>query len=547
MRARPTIMWSFVLAACGQITAAAETKMRSLSDMPDRHVTIARAEGDYISFPDVCVTGSGRLICVYRVADKHVATRSRTEIRTSEDDGKTWSEPTVLGSPGHCPRLSVTDTGEVLLITDSSPVGGALYRSSDEGETWSEPVKTGLRHGIPDRPMRVGEKSLLTTGHRHVGRAKSPLLGQAPSAQIMYRSDDMGATWFEWAPLAFDPRLVLCEASMFKMPDGSLRAYLRENSGVQEPTYVSASFNEGASWTPPEDSPTIGHRPCAGLLRSGKVLVTYRHVGPNGGNRAWLGDVDRDRSFAPSAFDLGQGAKLTERELTIENGSGDEDAVFYSLRPITDPRVASATLEVDLMVERNEGRHCGVHLGCQWHIFPDQVRADVPGIEPISVDATQPHQYVFTYAAGVAALAIDGETRLTIDLAEQGLAIDRRRRPVSVGNVPNTYPSLGPFHFAENEGNSTWRSIRLRIDEPRNRQYDWSWRPADGLPNQHEVDHILELQNDRHSPPGDFGYSGWVQLADGRAFCVAHYRGDADLSYVAGTWIEESDFASEPQ
>jgi hypothetical protein len=315
---------------------------------------------------------------------------------------------------------------------------------------------------------------------------------------------------------------------------------------VQEPTYVTASFDEGASWTPPEASPTIGHRPCAGLLNSGKVLVTYRHVGPNGGNRAWLGDVDRDRSFAPSAFDLGKGATLTDRGLTVQNGPGDADAVFYSLRPITDPRTAAAKLEVELSVERNEGRHCGVHLGCQWHVLPDQVRAEVEGVEPVSIDATQPHQYVFTYRSGVAALAIDGETRLTIDLPERGLALDRARRPVRVGNVPRP-TGIGPFHFESNGGKSSWRSIRLQIDEPRYRRYEWSWRPADGLPNQYEVDRILELQNDRHSPPGDFGYSGWVQLADGVVFCVAHYRGDADLSYVTGTWIREADFAAGPE
>ena len=82
---------------------------------------------------------------------------------------------------------------------------------------------------------------------------------------------------------------------------------------------------------------------------------------------------------------------------------------------------------------------------------------------------------------------------------------------------------------------------------PRYRRYEWSWRPADGLPNQYEVDRILELQNDRHSPPGDFGYSGWVQLADGTVFCVAHYRGDADLSYVTETWIREAAFAAGPE
>ena len=43
----------------------------------------------------------------------------------------------------------------------------------------------------------------------------------------------------------------------------------------------------------------------------------------------------------------------------------------------------------------------------------------------------------------------------------------------------------------------------------------------------------------------DSDISGWVQLDDGEIFCVAHYRGDAKLSYVTGTWIRESDFTED--
>jgi len=516
-------------------------KMRSLADLPDRHVTIARNEGDYISFPDVCLTKGGRLICAYRVAEKHVATRSRTEIRTSEDRGKTWSEPLVLSSKGHCPRLTVLEDGEVLLITDSSDVGGAVYRSSDEGRTWSKPTRTGLGHGIPDRPLRIGPTSLLTTGHRHDGR-KRTLLGQATSEQFLYRSDDLGRSWNKWGVLAFSPYLVLCEASMFKMPDGSLRVFLRENAGVQEPTFLMESFDEGRSWSKPLDTPTMGHRPCAGRLQSGKALVTYRHVGPNGGNRAWLGDPDKERFFAPSAFDLGKGARLTGDTLVIENAAGDRDAVLYALRPMTDPRTAKAQFDAELAVERSEQLHCGVHLGCLWLVFPDRVQAQVGHVDPVPLDATQFHRYTFAYDRGIARLSVDGELRCEVDLRKHGLKLDRFRRPVRVGNVQKGQPWWGPFRFEKNAGKSVWRSMRLHIDEPRHRRYEWSWTPKDGLPNQYEVDRILELQNDRHSSRGDFGYSGWTQFPDGEIFCAVHYRGDAKLSYVVGTWMRESDF-----
>ena len=164
-------------ALCAALTGSAEgeTKMRSLSDRPERHVAIAQTDTDYISFPDVCVTRGGRLVCVYRVADKHVATRSRLEVKTSEDRGRTWSAPQVLADRGHCPRLAVLDSGQVLLISDGTSIGTAVYRSDDEGRTWSKPTAAGLKHAIPDRPIRLGESSLLTTGHRHVEFGQEPL------------------------------------------------------------------------------------------------------------------------------------------------------------------------------------------------------------------------------------------------------------------------------------------------------------------------------------------------------------------------------------
>ncbi len=537
------LFFSALRLPAGAAEPAAEGKMRSLTGMPERHVTIARSDGDYISFPDVCLTRGGRLLCAYRVADAHVAKRARLEVKSSDDRGRTWSAAQVLApTAGHCPRLSVLEDGTVLLLCDGFPGGTALFRSEDEGRTWSAPTMHPFRHGIPDRPVRIGASTLLTAGHRHIGGAVSPVIGQAPSEQVMYRSDDLGKSWREWSLLACDPNLVLCEVSQFRMPDGSLRAFLRENSGCQEPTYRTASFDEGASWTPVQGTPMIGHRPCAGLLRSGQVLVTYRHVGLDGGNRAWMGDVDRMPEFAVSAFDPGSGARLSPDGLIIENDEGAPNAVLYSLRPITDPRSASAELEAEIAVERGNGAHCGITLGCTWSLLPDRVQAQVRGAQPVSVDATRPHRYRFAYERGKVSLDIDGERRQALDLEAAGLKIDRMRRPVRAGNLPEQWVLMGAPRFSKNAGRSVWRSLRLRIAEPRYRTYEWSWSFREGFLNQYEREHVLELRNDRHSPTGDFGYSGWVQFPDGEVFCAAHYRGDAGHSYVTGTWFREEDF-----
>ena len=60
---------------------------------------------------------------------------------------------------------------------------------------------------------------------------------------------------------------------------------------------------------------------------------------------------------------------------------------------------------------------------------------------------------------------------------------------------------------------------------------------------------MLELANDRDAHYGDFGYSGWTALPDGRIFCAYHHGGHrepdyvrGDSSHIRGTWFTPSDF-----
>ena len=79
--------------------------------------------------------------------------------------------------------------------------------------------------------------------------------------------------------------LNLCEVSILPVA-GKLVAFMRENSHLGWPCYKTISDDRGESWSEPVAFPLPGcHRPVAGHLRDGRILITYRFV--QGGGRLW--------------------------------------------------------------------------------------------------------------------------------------------------------------------------------------------------------------------------------------------------------------------
>ena len=78
------------------------------------HVTIARDDSLYQSFPDVAIATDGRMLLVYREADAHVASESRLVLVDSYDCGQSWANKRYLDAPmslaldgavWNCPRI----------------------------------------------------------------------------------------------------------------------------------------------------------------------------------------------------------------------------------------------------------------------------------------------------------------------------------------------------------------------------------------------------------------------------------------------------------
>ena len=286
--------------------------MNSISENQSRHRIVDRKEGRYLSFPDICELGAGKILIAYRSADKHVASESRLICKISDDKGKTWSER-MLPNPkgGHCPRITYFADG-ILCIYDDGSQG--VYWSKDEGKTWEKSSLKSmyenqfLHFGIADKVFEL-EGSLFSAIHINMGMRKVeitesghtinslkyPTTGQVIKSSLMIRSDDCGRSWYPYSLIACERDIVLCETSICKLQDGSLLAVHRENTSsiTYESMYKTISTDNGVSWSRPKPIPIIGHRPTVGITRSGKILITYRNVAPQRGTLCLDGRFER--------------------------------------------------------------------------------------------------------------------------------------------------------------------------------------------------------------------------------------------------------------
>ncbi len=510
--------------------------MPSLSSRTDRHVVIDHRPGHYLCFPDVCLTRDGRLLTAYNEFDKHVGARRKLLLKESRDLGRTWSEPRILRADNsHCPRLTRLSDGHLVIGDDSGPT---LIWSMDNGRSWAQHPAAGISHGLIDRMLELDGECLLTTGHNHRGSVPHPKTRQATTEQMVYRSGDRGRTWAAHSVLAHDPCLVLCEASMLRLPDGRLLALMRENSFVYEPMYACLSEDGGDTWSDPRPTCLIGHRPTLGLTASGRLLVTYRNTGPDAGTCAWSGTLEDLWGFSVHGLAPDPGNPvLTPDGLLIKNDEGPDSPARYALRPLTDPERAAAELEAQVLCRSAQDKACAIRFGLWWNIFPDRIAPDLDDAGSVPLPRNRFNTLRLIYTPGRVTLLVNGETRMTCP-------VDAR----SADTRPILFGCRSPRE--ENGGEHLWKRMKLRILEPRyERDYTWTWHAAWGLPDARARSGILEIMNDRSASSPDFGYSGWTQLPDGRFFCAFHHGGGHEPGYapmhtarVMGAWFEESDF-----
>jgi BNR repeat-like domain len=258
--------------------------------------TISRDDAIYEAWPDVALTPSGRLVCVFSECPHH-GDRSYTRIMLSDstDRGRTWSakRPITEGTQGmpywNCARITQLSDSRLAVVVDKlhsveetkvpAELENYLLFSDDEGATWSDPALTPAQGIVPDKLLELNS-----------GRWILPCQLRDPETQNLYErlwySDDQGATWTGPVVVGRKMGLDLCEVSILPVED-KLVAFFRENMGLGRPCYKAISDDAGESWGEVHPFPLPGcHRPVAGHLQNGLILITHRFMQ---GGKGWMG------------------------------------------------------------------------------------------------------------------------------------------------------------------------------------------------------------------------------------------------------------------
>ena len=121
-----------------------------------------------------------------------------------------------------------------------------------------------------------------------------------------------------------------------KLHDGTLVCYFREDSGLHYPTFKAYSYDDGNTWSEPQETGVFGYQPNASVLKDGRVLLTYLNVGGNCGAYAWCGDgYDPTGARAPACWREDGSLTLTADGLRIRT-TGDPRArpPYFLLHPL---------------------------------------------------------------------------------------------------------------------------------------------------------------------------------------------------------------------
>jgi predicted neuraminidase len=235
--------------------------------------------------------------------------------------GQSWSLPLPLTDTPNMPTWNPVlfqDGRKTWLFFKVGPsprewVGG--YRTSeDDGRTWSQVtyLPAGLLGPIRAKPIRLSDGTWLAGTSVEAGyRGDTP--DDAPYrswAVWVERTTDRGVTWTKHGPIVVlgEPYGVI-QPTLWETSDGKVRMFMRTTERIGR-IAVSSSSDGGRTWTPARR--TELPNPNAGIdvvrLRDGRLILVYNHL-PRGRNAIHLA-VSKDEGNTwsnPYVLEDGQG------------------------------------------------------------------------------------------------------------------------------------------------------------------------------------------------------------------------------------------------
>ena len=233
------------------------------------------SEGSFVTLK------SGRIIFAYSrfTGGGSDNDNSDVAVTTSDDGGKTWSEPEILvPNSGEMNCMSVSflrlADGRIALMYDIKngfhDCRPRMVFSTDEAATWSEPVEPIQAPGYfvvnNDRLVQTGTGRLIVPAALHRMKGFDPRSWESFDGRgiaMWFVSDDGGATWHEsksWWALPVPGTSGMQETGVVELERGRLFSWCRTSTGYQ---WGMRSRDDGETWSPPQ--PTRFVSPCSPL------------------------------------------------------------------------------------------------------------------------------------------------------------------------------------------------------------------------------------------------------------------------------------------
>ena len=273
---------------CGPANATADATgqggVRKLRLLPPAAGNPRNSEGDFVQLQD------GRILFVYTHFTGGGDDNDAAYLagRFSDDGGLTWTpdDVTIVPNEGAWNVMSVSllrlQSGAIALFylckQADDDCRTFLRTSTDEGQTWSSATLCMPPRGYyvvnNDRVIQLANGRLVIPAAQHVRAGETQF---RPGVPMCFVSDDEGKTWTRGAEIAPPPdsRSGLQEPGAIELKDGRLMMLCRTDRGCQ---YRCYSSDGGLTWTAAE--PTDIQSPCSPatferIPQTGDILMVW--------------------------------------------------------------------------------------------------------------------------------------------------------------------------------------------------------------------------------------------------------------------------------